>query len=497
MTIEQLGESLLSQARKKSKKRRRKVNIFTGLMLGAHGANIILRKKANKRANEFWKSNQGVISNRAAQFDSGIKFWSDDEAMLKKYGFTEADDWKLAKRQERYNFYKQTDLLGKEPKDIEKFKQAVDSKIEDDILAYGNKRELYKKFKNIGRTETELKESKITFLKPLQDKLDEGAKIIDQQSSLGGFLLGNMGLFGRGKSDLKEVTLGEQKLMLPFSYNTKQKEALVKEMEKDTLYSEAVSSINSKVTYTPLTPDELKAQLGPQIYNSEADRGHASVLRNALSGNEEDRLQTMLSEKTYYYKDKDLTVYEIYQALLKSDSEGIQGEYMASQILGFAKQAKFEFETSAEINDLPPEDRVKSDDYFVDLGVRKWIEVTHTDENGNPLNPGEDEVKFNLNELISFTPIEDVSYNKPLGSYRNDFQTVLNTKPQENAETFILDFRKHTPDFSGKEKFIKTLQDLYNNQYKPTELNPFAKQGSFFQANKNFRTNPLSIPGKN
>ena len=48
MAIEQLGESLLSQARKKSKKGRRKVNIFTGLMLGAHGANIILRKKANK-----------------------------------------------------------------------------------------------------------------------------------------------------------------------------------------------------------------------------------------------------------------------------------------------------------------------------------------------------------------------------------------------------------------------------------------------------------------
>lgn len=495
MGIETLGESLLASAKKKSKKQESKAKVFTGLMLGLQVGNHMLRKRAENRAKEFWSSNEGVIANRASQFDKGITFWKDDKSMLDKYGLTGVDDWKIAKRNELYDFYKTTDLGGKDPKDLQQFKIDVDKKIEDDLAAYEEKRNLYKNFRDIGRTETDLKTAKTTFLQPLQDKLDKGADIIKGESSVGGYLLANLGL--KGKAKLEPVTIDGQRLMLPFGYDKVKKQALVDEMEDDTIYSEAVSSIDSKVTYTPLTPDELKAQLGPQIYNSEADAGHASVLRNALSGNEEDRLKTMLSDKTYNYQGKDLTVYQIYNTLLDVNPNGDQGEYMASQILGFAKQAKLDFETSAETNDLPPQDRVKSNDYFVDLGVRRWIAATHTDENNNPLDPGEDEIKFDLNELVSFTPYEDASYNKPLATYRNDFQTALNNKTQDEAETFILDFRKHTPDFSGKEQFIKTLQDLYNNKYEPKEPSPFARQGSFFQANRNFRTNPLSIPGRN
>ena len=495
MGIETLGESLLASAKKKSKKQERKAKVFTGLMLGIQVGNHVLRKRAENRAKEFWSSNQGVIANRASQFDKGINFWKDDKAMLNKYGLTGVDDWKIAKRNELYDFYKTTDLGGKDPKDLQQFKIDVDKKIEDDLAAYGEKRNLYKNFREIGRTETQLKEARKVFLQPLQDKLDKGADIIKGESSVGGYLLANLGL--KGKAKLEPVTIDGQRLMLPFGYDKVKKQALVDEMKKDTIYSEAVSSINSKVTYTPLTPDELKAQLGPQIYSSEPDLGHARVLRLALSGDKSDRLQTMLSTKTYNYKDKDLTVYQIYQALLKSDPNGDQGENMASTILGFAKQAKLEFETSEEIKMLPPEERVKNDDYYLDEGVRRWITATHTDEDNNPLDPGEDEVKFDLKERISFTPFEDASYNKPLGAYRNDFQTALNNKTQEEAETFILDFKKYTPDFSGKEQFIRTLQDLYNNKYEPKEPSPFARQGSFFQANRNFRTNPLSIPGKN
>jgi len=84
-----------------------------------------------------------------------------------------------------------------------------------------------------------------------------------------------------------------------------------------------------------------------------------------------------------------------------------------------------------------------------------------------------------------------------LGAYRNDFQNALNTKTQKEVEGILIDYQNNLDDFSGKEQFIRTLQDLYNNKYEPTEASPFARQGSFFQANKNFRTNPLSIPGRN
>jgi len=495
MGIETLGESLLASAKKKSKKQESKAKVFTGLMLGIQVGNHVLRKRAENRAKEFWSNNEGIIANRASQFDKGITFWKDDKSMLDKYGLTGVDDWKIAKRNELYDFYKTTDLGGKDPKDLQQFKIDVDKKIEDDLAAYEEKRNLYKNFRDIGRTETDLKTAKTTFLQPLQDKLDKGADIIKGESSVGGYLLANLGL--KGKAKLEPVTIDGQRLMLPFGYDKVKKDALVEEMKKDTIYSEAVSSIDSKVTYTPLTPDELKAQLGPQIYSSEPDGGHARVLRLALSGEKSDRLQTMLSTKTYNYKDKDLTVYQIYQALLKSDPEGRQGENMASQILGFAKQAKIEFETSEEIKLLPEQERIKNDDYYLDEGIRRWIAATHTDEDNNPLDPGEDKIKFDLNEIVSFNPTEDASFNKPLATYSNDFQTVLNNKTQENAESFILDFRKYTPDFSGKEQFIRNLQDLYNNKYEPKEPSPFSRQGSFFQANRNFRTNPLSIPGRN
>jgi len=303
MGIEALGESLLASAKKKSKKQERKAKVFTGLMLGIQVGNHVLRKRAENRAKEFWSNNEGIIANRASQFDKGITFWKDDKSMLDKYGLTGVDDWKIAKRNELYDFYKTTDLGGKDPKDLQQFKIDVDKKIEDDLAAYEEKRNLYKNFRDIGKTETDLKTAKTTFLQPLQDKLDKGADIIKGESSVGGYLLANLGL--KGKAKLEPVTIDGQRLMLPFGYDKVKKDALVEEMKKDTIYSEAVSSIDSKVTYTPLTPDELKAQLGPQIYSSEPDGGHARVLRLALSGEKSDRLQTMLSTKTYNYKDKD------------------------------------------------------------------------------------------------------------------------------------------------------------------------------------------------
>ena len=495
MGIEALGESLLASAKKTNKKQERKAKVFTGLMLGIQAGNYVLRKRAEKRANEFWSSNQGVIANRTSQFDKGVNFWKDDKAMLNTYGLTGVDDWKIAKRNELYDFYKKTDLGGKDPKDLQQFKMDVDKKIEDDLAAYGDKRRLYTNFRDIGRTETDLTTAKTNFLKPLQDKLDKGVDIIKGESNVGGYLLANLGL--KGKAKLEPVTIDGQKLMLPFGYDKVKKDALVAEMKKDTTYSEAVSSINNKITYTPLTSDELKAQLGPQIYSSEPDLGHARVLRLALSGDKSDRLQTMLSTKTYTFKDKELSVYQIYQELLNVDPEGRQGENMASQILGFAKQAKLEFETSEEIKMLPPQERIKNDDYYLDEGLRRWIAATHTDENNNPLDPGEDEIKFDLNEIVFFNPTEGISFNKPLGSYRNDFQKALNIKTQKEVEGMLLDYQNDLADFTGKAQFIKTLQDLYNNKYEPKELSPFARQGSFFQANRNFRNNPLSIPGKN
>ena len=490
MAIEQLGESLLSQARDRNKKSKKKAKLFTGLMLGVKAGNALLRRQAEKRANEFWKSNQGVLTQRTQQFDKGINFWKDDKAMLKKYGFTEADDWKLAKRQERYNFYKQTDLGGKDPKDVQQFRLNVDSKIEDDLLAYGKKRELYQNFKNIGRTEEDIKKAKINFEQPVRDSLNKGVEIIKEQSSVGGLLLGNLGLFGKGKSNLEEVTLEGQTLMLPMSYGKDRKDKLALEIRKNTDFTEALSSINNSVTYEPLTSDELKSQLGVEVFNSDPDSGHAGVLRNALSGEKSDRLKTTFANKKYKIGDKEHTIYNLYINTINKDTTGAAAELMASQILGFAEAAKIEFENSEEIRKLPPAQRVRSDDFYVDLGIKKYIENTYS-VNGEKVKIPD--ITFNNNEVVTFLPQgTDRTFNKPLGAYINDFR---NLETKENSLRYLTDFKESTDDFTGKEEFITTLQDIYNNKFVPKtdeEENPLARTSSFFQFEKKFKKNPLS-----
>lgn len=490
MSIEQLGESLLAQAKTRRKKQEKKAKIFGATLLGIKAGNVLLRNRANKRADEFLKSNIGVLTQRTQQFDKGINFWKEDKAMLKKYGFTEADDWKLAKKQERYDFYKQTDLGGKDPKDIQQFRLDVDSKIEDDILAYGKTRELYKNFKDIGRTEEDFKKAKINFEKPIRNSLNKGVEIIKEQSSVGGLLLGNLGLFGKGKSNLEEVTLEGQTLMLPMSYGKDRKDKLALEIRKNTDFTEALSSINNSVTYEPLTSDELKSQLGVEVFNSDPDSGHAGVLRNALSGEKSDRLKTTFANKKYKIGDKEHTIYNLYINTINKDTTGAAAELMASQILGFAEAAKIEFENSEEIRKLPPAQRVRSDDFYVDLGIKKYIENTYS-VNGEKVKIPD--ITFNNNEVVTFSPQgTDRTFNKPLGAYINDFR---NLETKENALRYLTDFKESTDDFTGKEEFITTLQDIYNNKFVPKtdeEENPLARTSSFFQFEKKFRKNPLS-----
>ena len=106
MSIEQLGESLLSQA-KKEEKRRKKGKIFGAVLLGAQVGNIFLRNKAKKRADEFWKSNIGLIDNKSKQFRAGVNFWTDHSNMMSTYGMGTSDkDWKNAFKQKQYDMYK-------------------------------------------------------------------------------------------------------------------------------------------------------------------------------------------------------------------------------------------------------------------------------------------------------------------------------------------------------------------------------------------------------
>ena len=195
MAIEQLGESLLSQARDRKKKEKKKTKIFTGLMLGVQLGNVALRKRAEKRANEFWNSNQGLINQRANQFDTGVSFFKDHNAMIKTYGESldkeTGENWVSAFNSSKLKQYQTSpeysDLYKNKPQE---FNKLVNPLLENDRQAYRLKVSGYSDFKNITSSD---KETKTAYIKPLKDKLQKGIDVINKQDNIAGWAFSKLG----------------------------------------------------------------------------------------------------------------------------------------------------------------------------------------------------------------------------------------------------------------------------------------------------------------
>ena len=145
--IDVLGESLLAQARQKTKKAKKRATRFSTALLGIGVGNHFLRQRAQRRAETFMASTgTTLLNNRTNQLNQGIKFWNDHNSMVGKYGATGSTDWEKAYRAEQRELYKEQELgrtsqLGKDftSTELEDFNKLVDSKIEDDVAAYRRK----------------------------------------------------------------------------------------------------------------------------------------------------------------------------------------------------------------------------------------------------------------------------------------------------------------------------------------------------------------------
>mgnify|MGYP003115795983 FL=1 len=269
MAIEQLGESLLASARKKSKKQERRAKIFTGLTLGLQVGNHFLRKKAQKRANEFWKSNQGLIDRRAGQFTQGIDFWNNHNTMLKTYGESKdsitGENWVDALKQQKLQQYQADPRYSKLytsalAEDQLEFNKSVDKLIQDDIAAYRQKVSGYSDFRTIGK---DTKETRTAYLKPLKDKLQKGVDIINKQDNVGGWLLGGMGL--KSSND----QLGDVNVTLPEGY-TEQDKAELKELVNNTFTN--MNKVNNAYGVKEAIPDvQLESMIKKKIFKPKVD----------------------------------------------------------------------------------------------------------------------------------------------------------------------------------------------------------------------------------
>ena len=470
MAIEQLGESLLSQARDRNKKAKKKAKLFTGLMLGVQAGNAILRRQAEKRANEFWKSNQGVLNQRASQFEEGVKFWDGHRSLMKTYGSTGQDDWKTAKKQELYDDYIKRDLGGVKPTtatDLANFKKNVNSKIQDDLLAYEQKLNSYSNFKNISTTARE--KSKTAYVNTLRDKLEKSASTITKNDNVGNWLLSQVGI--RKKAEMQTTNiLGGGSILTAGGLSSEERNQLLKDFEESALLDKDIAEAKVMSQYQPMTQEEIQSYMPKGTTSVKPINSHADSLGKALSENNVRRQESLLNEYRYTYNEKEgQTVRKIYESIAEESIQKATVFY--NDVLTVSRDLQIAYEEDPNTTD------VKDAEYFLDLAVKEVI--------GTPTEDRAEE-NFNLQTtMISVTASDGTTAEVPAGAIVSQFENI------ETKEEAIKELNVYKEMAKGQPELINYLEKLVKDMFKDKEPNPLAKGSSFFQYNKEFMKNPL------
>jgi len=470
MAIEQLGESLLAQARDKNKKSKKKAKLFTGLMLGVQAGNAILRRQAEKRANEFWKSNQGVLNQRASQFEEGVKFWDGHRSLMKTYGSTGQDDWKTAKKQELYDDYIKRDLGGVKPTtatDLANFKNNVDSKIQDDLLSYEQKLNSYSNFKNISTTARE--KSKTAYVNTLRDKLEKSADTITKNDNVGNWLLSQVGI--RKKADMQTTNiLGGGSILTAGGLSSEERKQLLKDFEESALLDKDIAEAKAMSQYQPMTQEEIQSYMPKGTTSVKPINSHSTSFGKALSEDPARRKESLLNRYRYTYNEKEgQTVRKIYESIAE---ESIQkATIFYNDVLTISRDLQLAYEADPSTTD------VIDAEYFVDLAVKEVI--------GTPSENREEE-NFNLQTtMISVTASDGTTAEVPAGAIVSQFENI------ETKEEAMKELNVYKEMTKGQPELINYLEKLVMDMFKDKEPNPLAKDSSFFQYNKEFMKNPL------
>lgn len=479
MSIEQLGESLLAQAKSRRKKGEKRAKIFTGLMLGVQGANFLLRRQAKKRLDSFVNSNIGIIDSKTKQFQAGVNFWTDHNQMLKTYGMGATDtDWKNAYKQKQYDLYKQRELgkskLSSLTADkLQEFETMVNPLIQDDISAYDKKLKLFKNFKNIEGTA----ENRKLFLAPTTNKLAEAKNIINKEANVGSYILNRLGLRERG---VEEIDVDGQQIVLPKRMSAENKKVIVDNIKLNKLFLTNLDDVEKTVEYTPFTDEQIAQFVSPSSFKSKPDSDFVAVLNKSISNDNTTRLSTPFGSFKYNTSiGKDVTVRDIYNNISKSPM-GIEGATaFLDDVYAFSMEARKQYEANPDNKGT-----VKSSEYFLDIGLKEYIKNSEliSEEAKTVMNKREQDQRtqqFMSSEFdfdgVKITP--------------RQIQTQFNTGKynQEQMENLYVQLVEKFKDEPMSEGFLNILKNFIDPETEKT-LSPF------FQYESTFRKNPLTLP---
>jgi len=475
MAIEELGESLLAQAKSRRKKEEKKGKLFGAALLGVQVGNMFLRKQAEKRANEFWTSNRGLIDKKTKQFQAGMNFWTDHNTMMKGYGMGVTDtDWKNAFKQRQYDIYKQREL-GKtklselNAEKLKEFENTVNPLIEDDIKAYEQKLELFRNFENIKDTE----ENKKLFLAPVTNKFAEAKKIIDKEANVGSYLLNKLGLRETG---LETVTVEGQDVLLPRRMSSEQKQVIVDNIKLNNMYLKNIDDIDKTVKYTPFTDEQIAQFVSTSSWKSKIPEDLNSAFNKAI-GN--DQSSVFLQQKYFTsLSDRELNISKIYKQIQK-DQQAEGADMFKSDVISFAMEARKQYEANPANRGKP-----KSADYFLNIGMENYINSSEliSEKAKEEINLREKE-EINRQFMNSEIQIGEIKVT-PL-QIQKAFLSGQYT--QEQKENLYMQLVKQFENIPQAQGFLNNLESSISRQdEEETKISPF------FQYETKFRKNPLS-----
>ena len=240
MAIEQLGESLLAQARSRRKKQEKKAKVFTGLMLGVQGANFLLRRRAKKRWDEINSGYTDLISSETQRLKDGVKFWSEHNQMLTQQKSSH-EQWRDAyTAREREKLIKQYKLSANN-NTIEEINNIVNNLVKDDLEAYQKKIDAYSEFKSYKDTQ----EDRTRYFAPVAKVMQETKDAIDRNASVGGKIASALG-FNNYKVDMdKEFN----KVQIAGNIDTQDKQRFQKFLSTSTDNMTKLSQADDGVDY--------------------------------------------------------------------------------------------------------------------------------------------------------------------------------------------------------------------------------------------------------
>lgn len=519
MAIEQLGESLLAQARSRRKKEEKKAKVFTGLMLGVQGANFLLRRKAKKRWDEINSGYTDLISSETQRLKDGVKFWSEHNRMLNEQNSSH-EQWRDAyTAQERKKLIEKYKLSANN-NTIEEINNIVNAQVKDDLEAYQKKLEAYSEFKSYKDDEKDI----TRYFAPVAKVMTETKDAIERNASVGGKIASALG-FDDYKVDMdKEFN----KVQIAGNIDTQDKQRFEKFLSNSTdnmtKLAQADDGVNYELVMNEQQLSRFKTEptfkvdkniesfttkyLDPELTEEQRNEIASITTEFSLIDNPDDKIEVnyytisdslpsipaegeSMSQRQLFQRDVD-RVASIKKSIYKANAEGVEGFIQMPSDIEIVQEAlNFVVDRNKLILSADPVDRLlrsdaKAEFQYNRLTAEDFASAASERPSKIPENTSY-ELSEDVDELVdtptqegrkptfeNITTSETISLaralskdkdfiNEPIEVIKSSYDSMLNKIPKD--------------DIANREIIQKELDKILQNKNSKTILDPSDIEG--------------------